>query len=77
MKQVSGRSIDVFLSSMQAARDQLALSEPTWQSSKDAENFVLYRDKLRVMQFLMALHSNYEHVRALLLHSETFPKLEV
>lgn len=36
----------------------------------------MYRDKLRVMQFLMALHSDYEPVRASLLHRETFPKLE-
>jgi len=45
-------------------------------AQKDAEKFVIYRDKLRIMQFLMALHPDYEPVRASLLHRETFPKLE-
>lgn len=76
MKQVSGQFVNEFLSSMQVVWDQLAISEPAWECSKDAENFVMYRDKLRVMQFLMALHSDCEPVRASLLHRETFPKLE-
>ena len=54
----------------------MALSEPVWESTKDAENFITYRDNLCVMQFLMALHSDYEPVRASLLHRETSSKLE-
>lgn len=61
---------------MHAIWDQLALSEPQWESHTDAENFFVYRDNMRVMEFLIALHTDYEPIRASLLHREKFPKLE-
>jgi len=76
MKQSSGQSVNDFLSHMHTVWDQLALSEPQWENHKDAEKFFVYRDNMRVMQFLMALHTDYELIRASLLHREKFPKLE-
>lgn len=76
MKQAPGQSVNKFLSGMQAIWDQLAFPEPVWECSKDAKKFIMYRDNLRVMQFLMALSSDYEPVHASLLHRETFPHLE-
>lgn len=76
MKQASGQSINEFLSQMQALWDQLALSEPSFENTKDAEIFFKYRDNLRVMQFLMALTHSYEPVRASILHRGSLPTLE-
>jgi len=77
MKQSSGQSINDFLSHMHIVWDHLALSKPQWESHKDAEKFFVYHDNMRVMQFLMALHTDYEPIRASLLHREKFPKLEM
>jgi len=76
LKQVSGQSINEFLSQMQAVWDQLSLSEPSWENAKDAEKFFQYRDNMRVLQFLMALTPNYEPVRASVLHRGSLPTLE-
>jgi len=77
MRQETGQSINDFLSSMHAIWDQLALYEPTWDSTIDARKFAEYRDRMRVMQFLMALNDEYEPVRASLLHRDPLPHLEV
>lgn len=76
MKQVPGQSINEFLSQMQPIWDQLALSEPSFENTKDANKIFKYRDNLRVMQFLMALTRSYEPVRASILHRGSLPILE-
>lgn len=76
LKQAPGQSINDFLALMHSIWDQLTLSEPQWENAKDAANFYEYRDKQRVMQFLMALEADYENLRGSLLHRETFPTLE-
>lgn len=76
MKQVSGQSINEFLSQLQGIWDQLALSEPSWEDAQDAEKFFKYRDNLRVMQFLMALSHDYEPIRGSILHRGSLPTLE-
>ncbi|CAL5380597.1 unnamed protein product [Camellia sinensis] len=61
---------------MYYAWDQLALSEPPWDCTKDATLFTAYRDQQRLVQFLMALTPRFEPVRASLLHRTPLPTLE-
>ncbi|KAH9615470.1 hypothetical protein KSS87_001657, partial [Heliosperma pusillum] len=77
MRQSQGQSVNDFLAQMHSIWDQLALSKPQWAKPQDAEKFITYRDKMRVMQFLMALDKSYEPVRGSLLHREVFPTLEI
>ena len=76
MRQEPGQSINSFLSQMSAVWDQLALCEPSWKHSDDAAIFVTFRNSQRVLLFLMALHKNFEPVRASLLHRVPLPTLE-
>lgn len=75
LKQVSGQSVNEFLSQMQAIWDQLAMSEPSWENAKDAEKFAKYHGNLRVKQFLIALTSSYEPIRASILRRGSLPTL--
>lgn len=45
-------------------------------SGFDARTFAEYCDRMRVMQFLMALYDKFEPVQASLLHRDPFPCLE-
>ena len=58
---------------MTALWDQLALMEPTFKETDDAHTFEVYTQQTRLVQFLMALHPNFEHVRGLLLHRSPQP----
>ncbi|KAK2978854.1 hypothetical protein RJ640_010424 [Escallonia rubra] len=76
MKQEPGQSIDSFLSQMQGILDQLELSEPSWTCFEDLAHFIVYRDHLRLIQFLMSLTNAYEYVRSSLLHRSLLPTLD-
>ena len=76
MKQTPGQSVSDFHSQMSYLWDQLALSEPKWTNTKDAELYDDYRNQLRLIQFLEALSDDFEHVRATLLHRKPYPTLE-
>ncbi|KAK2996519.1 hypothetical protein RJ639_025378 [Escallonia herrerae] len=55
LHQDSKQSIDDFHSHMSYLWDQLALSEPKRECNKDADQFIIHRDNMRLIQFLMAL----------------------
>ncbi|CAL5399137.1 unnamed protein product [Camellia sinensis] len=76
MRQDTTQTINDFLSQMYYVWDQLALSEPPWDCTKDAALFTTYRDQQRLVQFLMALTPRFEPVRASLLHRTPLPTLE-
>ncbi|CAL1410802.1 unnamed protein product [Linum trigynum] len=61
---------------MQAIWDLISQSEPTWKCPEDAKQYTTHLDKLRLIQFLMALHPDVETVRASLLHRSPLPTLE-
>lgn len=67
----------IFLTKMHAVGDQLALSKPIWVNQSDAILFLAYRDRLRVMQFLMTLSFDFKQVHISFLHQDPSPKLEV
>lgn len=76
MRQEPGQSINDFLSQVYAIWDQLSLSEPEWSSIADAQKFTNYRDQQRLILFWMALTTDFEPVRASLLHRSPLPTLE-
>ncbi|KAK6120551.1 hypothetical protein DH2020_045703 [Rehmannia glutinosa] len=76
MCQEPGQPINNFLSQIHTIWDQLTASEPTWECNADAEKFANWRDRSRLVQFLMALHDDFEPVRASLLYRCTFPTLD-
>ena len=76
MRQLSGQSVNDFLSQMQAVWDHLALAEPSWENAKDAEKYYKYCDNLRVLHFLMVLTHEYEPVCASILHCGSLLTLE-
>ncbi|KAF7153584.1 hypothetical protein RHSIM_Rhsim01G0194900 [Rhododendron simsii] len=76
MRQEPGQSINSFLSQIYAIWDQISLSEPSWTSTTDAALFAAYRDQQRLIQFLMALTTDFEPARASLLHRNPLPTLD-
>ncbi|KAH7866524.1 hypothetical protein Vadar_021523 [Vaccinium darrowii] len=76
LRQEPGQSINDFLSQVYCVWDQLALSEPTWSCTIDAQRFTNHRDQQRLILFLMALTPDFEPVRASLLHRSPLPTLE-
>ncbi|XP_028111579.1 uncharacterized protein LOC114309901 [Camellia sinensis] len=76
MRQETTQNINDFLSQMYSVWDQLALSDPPWDCTKDAALFTTYRDQQRLVQFLMDLTPRFEPVRASLLHRTPLPTLE-
>ncbi|KAF7130751.1 hypothetical protein RHSIM_Rhsim10G0179600 [Rhododendron simsii] len=60
MRQEPGQSINGFLSQIYAIWDQISLSEPSWTRTIDAALFAAYRDQQRLIQFLMALTTDFE-----------------
>ncbi|KAG5543283.1 hypothetical protein RHGRI_016128 [Rhododendron griersonianum] len=65
MCQEPSQSINQFLSQMYGVWDQLSLSEPAWNDATDAQKFTTYRDQQRLILLLMALTTDFEHVRVL------------
>ncbi|GKV48377.1 hypothetical protein SLEP1_g55201 [Rubroshorea leprosula] len=76
LKQEHGKSIISFYAKMEAIWDQLALSEPTFNNTVDIRKYIKYRDKMRLIQFLMALTDDFEPCRASLLHQSLLPILD-
>ena len=76
MKQQPGQTINNFLSEIHHIWDQLTSSEPDFTDDTNAKKFTTYRDRQRLVLFLMALTDNFEHVRASLLHRSPLPSLD-
>ena len=76
MKQESMQLINEFLSSMQSVWDQL--EQPTYivKDSADAKIFAIKRDHLHLIQFFMALTSDFKLVHAALVQQVSPPTLE-
>ncbi|GKU96661.1 hypothetical protein SLEP1_g9872 [Rubroshorea leprosula] len=51
-------------------------SEPTFNDAVDIGKYIEYRDKMRLIQFLMALIDDFEPCRASLLHQSPLPTLD-
>lgn len=56
--------------------DQLALMEPHFKTKEDAKTFRNYKQEIQLVQFLMALRSDFEHVQGLLLHRSPLPSVD-
>lgn len=53
---------------------QLQLMEPQWITYLSMwENF---REEMRLVQFLMALRDEFEHIKAFILHRKPLPSIE-
>ena len=76
LKQRPGQPVFEFLAQMEIIWDQLVSCEPSLDGEKDAKKYEQYRDRTRLIQFLMALNDEYEPVRASLLHQTPLPTLE-
>ncbi|GKV28694.1 hypothetical protein SLEP1_g37711 [Rubroshorea leprosula] len=76
LKQERGESITSFYAKMETIWDQLALSEPTFNDTADIGKYIEYHDKMRLIQFLMALTDDFEPCRASLLHQPPLPTLD-
>ena len=75
MKQQPGKTITSFLSEMHYVWDQLTSFEPEFTDATNANKFFSYRDRQRLVLFLMDLIDDFEHVRASLLHRSPLPTL--
>ena len=76
MKQQPGQTINSFLFEIYHVWDQLTSSEPVFTDASNTETFTTYRDRQRLVLFLMALTDDFEHVRASLLHRSPLPTLD-
>ena len=76
LQQKPGQAVFEFLAQMETIWDQLVSCEPSLHDAKDAKEFEQYRNRTRLLQFLMALTDEYEPVRASLLHQSPLPTLE-
>jgi hypothetical protein len=76
IRQDPGQSINDFFARFQFIWDQLDLANPPWDTPNDAMKYVTCHDQMRLYQFLMALHDDYEPVRSQLLHQIPIPSLD-
>uniref|UniRef100_A0A2N9FQC6 Retroviral polymerase SH3-like domain-containing protein n=1 Tax=Fagus sylvatica TaxID=28930 RepID=A0A2N9FQC6_FAGSY len=76
IRQDLGQSINDFFARFQFIWDQLDLSDPPWDTLNDAMKYATRRDQMRLYQFLMALHEDYEPVHGQLLHQIPTPSLD-
>ncbi|XP_072064209.1 uncharacterized protein [Arachis hypogaea] len=76
LKQERGQAVFDFLAQMEIIWDQLTSCEPVLKDPTDAKAYEDYRNRTRLIQFLMALTDDYEPVRASLLHQNPLPSLE-
>uniref|UniRef100_A0A2N9FVG4 CCHC-type domain-containing protein n=1 Tax=Fagus sylvatica TaxID=28930 RepID=A0A2N9FVG4_FAGSY len=76
MKQAPRQPINEFLSGMQSIWDQLEQSTHIVKDPADAAILATKRDQFHLIQFLMALTSEFELVRAALLQQVPLPTLE-
>ncbi|CAH9065527.1 unnamed protein product [Cuscuta epithymum] len=68
------KSIQEFYNDMTGFWDQLALMEPSDLQLLDS--YVKYREKKRLVQFLMALRSQFEPLRGAILHRSPLPSVD-
>nr|XP_029145740.1 uncharacterized protein LOC114924658 [Arachis hypogaea] len=61
---------------MEIIWDQLTSCEPVLKDPTNAKAYEDYRNRTRLIQFLMALTDDYEPVKASLLHQNPLPSLE-
>uniref|UniRef100_A0A2N9HGZ1 Uncharacterized protein n=1 Tax=Fagus sylvatica TaxID=28930 RepID=A0A2N9HGZ1_FAGSY len=76
IRQYLGQSINDFFALFQFIWDQFDLADPPWDIPNDAMKYASHRDQMRLYQFLMALHDDYEPVRGQLLHQIPTPSLD-
>ena len=76
LKQQSGQPVYEFLAQMEIIWNQLASCEPSLKDATDLKTYETHRNRIRLIQFLMALTDDYEPVRASLLHQNPLPTLE-
>uniref|UniRef100_A0A2N9I658 Reverse transcriptase Ty1/copia-type domain-containing protein n=1 Tax=Fagus sylvatica TaxID=28930 RepID=A0A2N9I658_FAGSY len=76
MKQTPRQPINKFLSGMQSIWDQMKQSTHIVKDPVDAAILATKRDQFHLIQFLMALTSEFEPVRATLLQQVPLPTLE-
>ncbi|XP_072076761.1 uncharacterized protein [Arachis hypogaea] len=76
LKQERGQAIFDFLAQMEIIWDQLTSCEPVLKDPTDAKAYEDYRNRTRLIQFLMALTDDYELAKASLLHQNPLPSLE-
>lgn len=70
-------SIHDFYVKMTGLWDQEALMELQFVCATDPITFELYRQETQLVQYQLALQSDFEHVCRLLLHQSPFPELTV
>lgn len=68
MRQSLGQSIQKFYSQISFLWDQLAFFEPQWICKENDALFEVYKDKIRLNQFFMALNDDFEEARGSLLY---------
>jgi hypothetical protein len=56
--------------------NQLALYEPEWRDKDDASDYIIFRDSLRLAEFLTTIRDEFENTRASLPHRSPLPSLE-
>ena len=76
IRQDPSQSINDFFAYFQFIWDQLDLTNPPWDTPNDAMKYATRRDQMRLYQFLMALHDDYEPIRGQLLHQIPTPSLD-
>ena len=77
IRQDPGQSINDFFARFQFIWDQLDLADPPWDTPNDAMKYATHHDQMRLYQFLMALHDDYEPVHGQFLHQIPTPSLDV
>lgn len=73
--QGNGSIYDFFIK-ITALWDQLSLMEPTFKTTGDAHTFEVYRQQTHLVQFLMAIRPDFEHVCGQLLHRSPLPCID-
>jgi hypothetical protein len=76
MKQTPRQPINEFLSGMQSIWDQMEQSTHIVKDPADAAILATKRDQFHLIQFLMALTSEFEPIRAALFQQVLLPTLE-
>ncbi|CAK8566890.1 unnamed protein product [Lathyrus sativus] len=76
LKQQYGQPIYEFLPQMEVIWNKLASCEPSLKYATDLKSYETHRNRIRLIQFLMALTDDYESVRVSLLNQNPLPTLE-
>lgn len=76
LQQQTGQPVYEFLAQMEVIWNQLTSCEPSLKDATDVKTYETHRDRVRLIQLLMALTDEYEPVRASLLHQNPLPTLE-